>query len=428
MQQETHYRKTSFDVVVKVAERCNLACKYCYYYFQEYDGNKSPAFITKEAMEELPRFLLRSVEQLNIDRLNIGFHGGEPLLLKKAVFDEFCSSLRRQLDDKVRLFMAVQTNGVLIDDDWIDLFEKHQIGVGVSIDGNKPTHDKLRVDHAGRGSYDAAVRGLKLLQAAACKGRLRGIGALGVVNATGGDKALEHLIVDLGVRSPNINFPRDGWDSPQIEHWVASDSHRKMVQFALDKLVYPKFHLIRGLTNILLTLQSDVGARFNDRHASQRHYIATISSEGRLFCDDNVLSVDESLSQTDLTIFGTSLKDLLESPEWQRLNDAIGQVPEECRSCEWYRSCRGGELFNRFSKADGYSRKSVLCDTIKMIHEEIASYLVSKSAVSVIELSDRLTARPTTTSHDMLVALTTRPPQPAAPPPAPAEVEHQPQV
>ena len=36
----------SFDLVIKVSERCNLACDYCYYYFKEYDANQNAAFMS----------------------------------------------------------------------------------------------------------------------------------------------------------------------------------------------------------------------------------------------------------------------------------------------------------------------------------------------------------------------------------------------
>jgi uncharacterized protein len=410
---------SSFDVVLKVAERCNLACRYCYYYFQEYDGNRNPAFITDAVMDEFPRFMARSADELNVQQLNVALHGGEPLLMKKDRFEELCRKLREAVEPKVRLRIAMQTNGVLVDEEWIDLIAKYKIGVGVSLDGSRPQHNSLRVDHAGRGTYDACVKGLKLLQAAANQGRIQPVGVLAVIPNKDSDKALEHLIVDLGMQSPNLNFPRDGWDSPGLAAWNSSlASHRKMVRYALDNHVYPKFHYIRGLTDVLLNLQSDVAAQFSDRHTSQRHYIATVSSDGKVLCDDNLLANDPDLAETSLTIFGTSLRDLVESPTWLRLNAAVDHVPADCSDCEWYRSCRSGALYNRYSKQEGYLRKSAICETIKMIHEEIANYLVEHKAVTLADLSTRLSRPPTTSARDRLLTLTRRPTAATVPPTA----------
>jgi uncharacterized protein len=393
----------SFDIVLKVAERCNLACKYCYYYFQKYDGNKNTPFMSREVVDELPRYLARSLDDLNIAGFNVVLHGGEPLLMKKYDFDYLCTRIREGLAGKVEVQFAIQTNGVLIDNEWIDIFHKHKISVGVSIDGPQHLHDQCRRDHTGRGSYDGAVRGLRLLQAAAKEGRLTCIGALCVLPVSDDSETiLAHLVKDLGVNHPNLNFPHDGWDSEEAIAWnEAVHSHRKVVRFALKYLLNP-FHYVKGITNVLLSLKSEKGARYNDQRVAHRHHIATVSSNGAVFVDDNMLGVDASLSTSTLSIFNGSLRDLVESQAWQRMNDAIDQVPVECEGCEWYRTCRSGDLFNRFSAKEGLSRKSVLCETLKMIHMEAASYLVKNNMVTIEELADRLSRKPTITAQDSL--------------------------
>lgn len=393
---------TCFDVVLKVVERCNLNCPYCYYFNQEYDGNKNSAQMSDRVISELPHFLRRSVEKLNLKRLNIGLHGGEPLLMNKKRADDLCTLLRENLEGIVPLSLSLQTNGVRIDEEWVDIFCKHKINVGVSIDGNRELHDSKRPDHRGRGSYDAAVRGLKLLQNAVSQGRLRSAGLLCVVHATSdSEKLLEHFTSELGVRSPNLNFPRGGWDTAAAVEWNgAVESHRKIIRYWLDNLVYPEFYYVRGIADVLLALRSDDGAMRNDRWNSRRHYITTISSEGVVHVDDNLLGVDKSLAESSLTIWGTSLADLVQSPLWQELHEAVDRQPPECESCEWFRSCRGGHLFNRFSRDSRFRRKSVLCETIKMIHEEVAGYLVRNNAVKIQDLADRLSAPPAITASD----------------------------
>ncbi|PYI93704.1 MAG: hypothetical protein DME97_05460 [Verrucomicrobia bacterium] len=399
-----------FDIVLKVVERCNLNCPYCYYFNQAYDGNKNAPQMSDRVISELPRFLRRSVEKLNLAKLNIGLHGGEPLLMSKKRADNLCTRIR-ELEDTVSISFSLQTNGVRIDDEWVDIFAKHQINVGVSIDGNKELHDSKRPDHFGRGSYEAAVRGLRLLQEAVAQGRLRSAGVLCVVHATAdSEKLLEHIVSELGVRSPSLNFPHSGWDNPATVEWSRQvESHRKIIRYWLDNLVYPEFHHVRSISDVLLALSSDEGARRKDRWNSRRHYIATISSEGVVHVDDNLLGVDTSLQNSELTIWDTSLADLVSTPLWQELDEAVDHLPTECESCEWCRSCRGGHLFNRFSRQSRFRRKSVLCDTIKMIHEEIAGYLVRKRVVKLKELADRLSNPISVTARGEFESLMSKP-------------------
>lgn len=400
----------SFDIVIKVAERCNLACSYCYYYMQEFSGNNYTPFITEEVMAEVPQFLLRSAQELNLGRFRIVFHGGEPLLLKKNRFDQFCHSLAATLEGHAQVDFAVQTNGTLVDAEWIDLFERHKVALGVSIDGTPDQHDLRRKDHHGRGSYQATVRGLQLLQQAEQDGRIPSVGAICVVNPVEDSaKVLHHCVQDLRIHDTNLNFPRGGWDSPEVLRWdQAVESHRSIVRYTLDNLVHPEFHYVRSISDVLLTLRSEKGARINDWRRSRRHHIATISSEGALLVDDNMLGLDSRFAGTGLTIFGTSLRDLLDSGLWRTLDAAIDQVPAECQTCKWYRSCRSGELYNRYAKRNGFHNHSAICETLKMVHSEVAEFLHRRTSLTAEDL-ESLLARPSTCTAKTTRAMVERP-------------------
>lgn len=402
-------KELTFDFVLKVVERCNLACPYCYYFFQEYDGNGKKSLMTEEVESALPEFFERSACNLNLKRLNIVLHGGEPLMMKKKRVDKLCRTLRESLTGLVEVNISIQTNGVLIDDEWIDIFERHGILVGVSIDGPPEIHDRGRPDHKGRGSYHKAVRGLKMLQEAVDVGRLDRAGLMGVIENGSGEEQLRHFVEELNVTSPNINFPRGGAATKHAVTWNAGvESHREMVRFWLNNLIYPKFYYVRGLTEVLFALKSDFGAQWNDRRCSSRHYVATISSEGELLPDDNLLGVDPDFADVGLNIFDHSLRDLVRSRQWQSLNAAIDDPPPECRECEWYRSCRSGELFNRYAPGEGYTGKSVLCETIKMIHEEVSDFLIRNKVILIEELATRLSEAPTSTSAMVFEELMSR--------------------
>ena len=50
--------------------------------------------------------------------------------------------------------MKVHTNGVLLSEDFCDLFAAHGVGVGISLDGDKAANDRHRRYRDGRSSYD----------------------------------------------------------------------------------------------------------------------------------------------------------------------------------------------------------------------------------------------------------------------------------
>lgn len=59
---------------------------------------------------------------------------------------------------------SLQTNGTLLTDAWCRLFREHNFIIGVSLDGDRQTQDAHRPDRRGNSSYDAALRGIALLQ------------------------------------------------------------------------------------------------------------------------------------------------------------------------------------------------------------------------------------------------------------------------
>src|SRR5690606_26143147 len=94
----------------------------------------------------------------------------KPLLLSKARFVEMMHEFDRVDAAGIKTRRKCQTNAVLLNDEWVRLLTQWRIQLGISLDGPKLVHDMYRVDHAGRGSYDGAVRGLQRALAAEADG------------------------------------------------------------------------------------------------------------------------------------------------------------------------------------------------------------------------------------------------------------------
>jgi uncharacterized protein len=91
------------------------------------------------------------------------WHSGEPTSVGPAYFEDLIQARTDRADVHIR--HKVQTNATLINEKWCELFKRHQIDVGVSLDGPRHVHDKYRVRRSGKGSFEETVRGIKLLQA-----------------------------------------------------------------------------------------------------------------------------------------------------------------------------------------------------------------------------------------------------------------------
>ena len=59
---------------------------------------------------------------------------------------------------------ALQTNGVLIDENWCRLFTQYNWLLGVSLDGPQAIHDQYRLNKGGEGTWKRVMQSVALLQ------------------------------------------------------------------------------------------------------------------------------------------------------------------------------------------------------------------------------------------------------------------------
>ena len=92
------------------------------------------------------------------------WHAGEPLSVSTAFYEKAFSMLARFNFRNVRVQHLFQTNATLITQEWCEFFRAHDAQVCVSINGPQRFHDSNRVARNGRGSFEHAMRGVKLMQ------------------------------------------------------------------------------------------------------------------------------------------------------------------------------------------------------------------------------------------------------------------------
>lgn len=140
-------------ICLHVAHGCNMDCKYCFAGKGEYSGKAGMMSLAtgKRALDFL-------VENSGTRRhLEVDFFGGEPLLNWQV-----CKELvryGRELEkkhDKIFNF-TLTTNGVLLDEDVIEFSNREMGNVVLSLDGRKETHDFMRRDKSGNGTYEKII-------------------------------------------------------------------------------------------------------------------------------------------------------------------------------------------------------------------------------------------------------------------------------
>jgi len=130
-------------LILNLSEMCNLACRYCYAEEGSY-GQES----CKENMsfDTLKKVVIRACALYPGGIGQIQFFGGEPLLNKPVLYlaVKWIKDYTEGLGLKCPLFTMV-TNGTLIDDECITLFNEYFSSVTISLDGSKAVNDGKRI-------------------------------------------------------------------------------------------------------------------------------------------------------------------------------------------------------------------------------------------------------------------------------------------
>ncbi len=150
-------KERSGDVVkalcLHVAHTCNLNCSYCFASQGRYHGER--ALMSFEVGKQALDFL--AAHSGTRRNLEVDFFGGEPLMNFGVVKQLVAYAREMEKTCGKHFRFTLTTNGMLIDDDVIDFANRECSNVVLSLDGRKEIHDALRVDYAGRGSYDVIV-------------------------------------------------------------------------------------------------------------------------------------------------------------------------------------------------------------------------------------------------------------------------------
>lgn len=147
------------QVILKLTTACNLNCVYCS------EGNQCAATLPKEIFFKLVDEFKPLLDHIRSKDAEFLFHGGEPMLYGrenlKSLIDYANKNLRGY---NVRFLM--QTNGTLIDDEWIKFFKAENISVGVSLDGYPALHNKNRRTKNDEPTAEIILNNIKLLREA----------------------------------------------------------------------------------------------------------------------------------------------------------------------------------------------------------------------------------------------------------------------
>ena len=140
---------------------CNLNCSYCFYLKKEllYPGSNF-----RMSDEVLENYIRQLIESHRSDKVTVAWQGGEPTLMGVDFYRRAIELEEKYRRPGMTFENTLQTNGILLNDEWCKFFNENDFLIGISIDGPRELHDAHRVDKRGGPTFDRVMKGLRLLQ------------------------------------------------------------------------------------------------------------------------------------------------------------------------------------------------------------------------------------------------------------------------
>ena len=348
-------------VLVKTASRCNIDCSYCYVYQgPDTTWRLQPKRMRRDVVEAVCERLIEQAERQETG-FAIVLHGGEPLLLG---FDEIAALLRglRAHLSPDRHPISIQTNGTLLCEDLLDLFAETRTSVSVSIDGPPEANDLARLDHRGRSTFAATIRGVQLL-ASHSESEFLFAGTLSVIQPAVSPRLVYEFLKALG--TPSMDFLLQDGNHDRLPPGKSSFNSTEYGQWLISLLdLYltdPSPVPIRLVDDTLKLCLG--GTSRKEGTGKNQHGILIIETDGEIRKNDTLRAsfegADHFAGRWNVTT--TPLSRVLSSQEYVAY--AGMQVPtcRLCTNCDLLDVCGGGMPLYRWSAERGYDNPSVYC-------------------------------------------------------------------
>jgi uncharacterized protein len=276
-----------------------------------------------------------------------------------------------RLGEPLRVRFTIQTNGTLLDEEWIEAFRRHDVTVGISTDGPREINDKFRVDHAGRGSYDRTLNGIVLARGAGIRLYL-----LCVVQPHQDGLRIHRHLMSLGVSRISYLLPDHSHETlpglrqlqgetpcadfliPIFEDWWRNGD------------VDTRIGLFWSISRLILGGEDD-----SDIFGNRPLQTVFVETDGGIEGLDVLRVCENGMTATGLNVHHHGFDKLREIPLHGASIFSGLDLPTDCRGCPEQNTCGGGYLPHRYSKQQMFDNRSIWCADILRLFGHIRERL-----------------------------------------------------
>ena len=358
-------------IIVKSTENCNSNCVYCSVEGKELGTVKMTDGVLEDFTVRIKEYLQAHPER----RVNVVWHGGEPLLMGRNFYEKVVEVQDRVLGPLMwRLSNNMQSNILLYNETFEEVFEK----LGINYVGTSYEYvEKLR--GLGR-NVDSELYNRQFFAAAAkLKKRKIGLGVIYVVTSKAVHKPVETInllanlsgnIFDMSIRLNPVYREGEAKKSELAYLYVTAEEYghftgKAFVHWYNRRHIFPKIQPFQGFIDRFLdpsaALTCDEAGICGQTHLGVDAH-GNIYQCGRAM-DAGLLKYGNIKDNNFDNVFDNAQKTNLDMR-----NEILAKG--ECSQCRFFDYCNGGCPVDSYNYFDEWHKKTYFCETRKIFFEQ----------------------------------------------------------
>ena len=355
--------------VLKVHSRCNLSCDYCYVYELADQGWRSqPLVMSPAVMARTAERIADHSRRHGLRDVWVVLHGGEPLLAGVNRLSSVVKALRTEVP--ARVHVSVQTNGTLLDDAFLALFEDLGVTVGVSLDGDAGATSRHRRDRNGNSSHQRVVDALERLRSDRWRSLYGGL--LCTIDIRNEPIQTYEALLEHEPPTIDLLLPHATWTTPPPRTAASSATPYGDWLVAVFDRWYEAPVRETGIRLFEEILSLVLGGRSRSEAIGLSPIdILVVETDGRLEQADSLKVAYDGAAATGLNVAEHALDAALGHPGILARQRGIDGLAASCRSCPVVTVCGGGMYAHRYRADTGFDNPSVYCADLRTVIDHI---------------------------------------------------------
>lgn len=150
---QDRFDNRQFGLVITPTMKCNFNCHYCF-------EKKDDTYLSQKAQDRIVQLVASTI--VGRENLSVQWFGGEPLTALQTIESLSRKFMRLAETAKTRYAATVITNGYLMTEEVSRLLSELGVQtVQISLDGDRPLHDRTRYERPGKGSFDVILENIR---------------------------------------------------------------------------------------------------------------------------------------------------------------------------------------------------------------------------------------------------------------------------